>query len=128
MTAPAHNIFGLEIGSDSRVFFGVLGFHILNALIAVVTGVVAMLSAKRPGRHPRLGTVYYWCLSLVFLTSTILAAMRWSEGGLLALRLSPVFPVPGFPPGFPNPVPPVPLGRSLFPEKNSFLTPARPRC
>lgn len=83
MTAPAHNIFGLEISSESRVFFGVLGFHVLNSLLAVVTGVVAMLSAKRPGRHPRFGTVYYWCLSFVFLTATILAAMRWSEDAYL---------------------------------------------
>jgi hypothetical protein len=61
----------------------VLGFHVLNSLLAVVTGVVAMLSAKRAGRHPRFGTVYYWCLSFVFLTAAILAAMRWSEDAYL---------------------------------------------
>jgi hypothetical protein len=51
-----------------------LGFHVLAALVAVVTGIIAMLSAKHPGPHPRFGTFYYWCLSFVFLTATILAA------------------------------------------------------
>ena len=29
-----------------------LGFHVLAALVAVVTGIIAMLSAKHPGPHP----------------------------------------------------------------------------
>ena len=83
MTVPLSNVFGINIPSDSPVFLTVLGFHVLAALIAVVTGVIAMLSAKRAGRHPRFGTLYYWCLSFVFLTATILAAMRWSEDAYL---------------------------------------------
>jgi uncharacterized integral membrane protein len=63
MTVPLRNLFGINIPSDSPLFLTVLGFHVLAALIAVVTGVIAMLSAKRAGRHPRFGTVYYWCLS-----------------------------------------------------------------
>jgi hypothetical protein len=65
------------------VFLTVLGFHVLAALAAVVTGIVAMLSAKRAGRHPRFGTLYHWCLTIVFLTATILAVMRWSEDSYL---------------------------------------------
>jgi hypothetical protein len=76
MTIPLPNLFGIDIPSDSPLFLTVLGFHVLAALIAVVTGVIAMLSVKRAGRHPRFGTLYYWCLSFVFLTATILAAMR----------------------------------------------------
>ena len=83
MTVPLRNLFGINIPSDSPLFLTVLGFHVLAALIAVVTGVIAMLSAKRAGRHPRFGTAYYWCLSFVFLTATILAAMRWSEDAYL---------------------------------------------
>ena len=28
---------------------------------------------------PRNGTIYFWCLGGVFLTATILAAVRWTE-------------------------------------------------
>ena len=39
--------------------------HIATALTCVVTGAVAALSPKRPGRHPRLGTLYYRSLWVV---------------------------------------------------------------
>lgn len=42
-----------------------------------------MVSPKRPGRHPRFGASYYWCLSVVFLTAIVLASMRWSEDAYL---------------------------------------------
>jgi hypothetical protein len=73
------NVAGIEIPSDSPVFFAALGIHVLFGLSCVVTGVVAMLSAKRPGRHPRFGTIYYYCLSVVFASATVLSAMRWAE-------------------------------------------------
>ena len=38
-----------------------------------------MLSVKGRGRHSILGTIYYWCLSGVFVTASGLAAVRWSE-------------------------------------------------
>ena len=38
-----------------------------------------MLSTKRPGGHPRFGSVYYWCLTGVFVTASGLAAVRWRE-------------------------------------------------
>jgi hypothetical protein len=44
----------------------------------MITGLMAMFSKKRRGRHPQLGTIYYWCLSAVFATSTFLSAMRWT--------------------------------------------------
>jgi uncharacterized membrane protein len=65
------------------VFLTVLSFHVLAALGGVVTGIIAMLSQKHPGRHPRFGTLYYWCLSVVFLSATVLAAMRWSHDAYL---------------------------------------------
>lgn len=37
------------------------------------------LSPKRPGRHPRFGSIYFWCLTAVFVTVSALAAVRWSE-------------------------------------------------
>jgi hypothetical protein len=70
---------GLELPSDSPLFIGVLGFHILLGLACVILGIVAMLSAKRRGPHPRAGTLYYWSLAALFATGSVLAAMRWAE-------------------------------------------------
>ncbi len=73
------NVAGIEIPSDSPFFLAALGVHVLAGLSCVVIGVAAMLSRKRPGRHPSFGTIYYWFLSLVFASATILSAMRWAE-------------------------------------------------
>jgi hypothetical protein len=72
-------IAGIEIPSKSPVFLTALVFHVLAALGCVVTGIVAMVSRKRPGRHPTFGTIYYWSLAVVFTSATALAAMRFSE-------------------------------------------------
>jgi len=79
MTDNPINVAGLEIPSDSPVFLAALGAHVLFGLACVGVGVVAMLSRKRPGRHPRFGTIYYYCLSVVFGSATILSVMRWAE-------------------------------------------------
>jgi hypothetical protein len=70
---------GIEIPSTNPVFLTVVGVHILLGLACTVTGAVAMLSQKRAGRHPRYGTIYFWCLAGVFLTAASLAAVRWAE-------------------------------------------------
>ncbi len=70
---------GIEIPSTDPMFLTVVGVHVLLGLICVGTGAVAMLSEKRAGRHPRYGTMYFWCLAGVFLTATGLAAVRWAE-------------------------------------------------
>lgn len=49
---------GIEIPSTNPVFLTVVGVHVLLGLACTVTGVIAMLSRKRPGRHPRYGTIY----------------------------------------------------------------------
>jgi hypothetical protein len=59
------------------LFRTVLALHVVAGLTAVVAGVVATTAAKRPGRHPRAGTVYLWAVAGVFLTATGLAALRW---------------------------------------------------
>jgi hypothetical protein len=61
------------------MFLTIVGFHVLVGFVCVVTGVIAMLSQKRPGRHPTLGTVYFWSLSAVFVSATILSAVRWAQ-------------------------------------------------
>ncbi len=79
MTDNPINVAGLEILSDSPIFLAALGVHVLAGLFCVGAGVSAMLSRKRPGRHPRFGTIYYYCLSVVFASATILSVMRWAE-------------------------------------------------
>ena len=47
-----------EVSFDSPVFLLVLAVHVVAGVTCVVSGIVAMLSRKRPGRHPRFGVVY----------------------------------------------------------------------
>lgn len=70
---------GLVIPSTSPVFLAGVAIHASFALTAVIAGLVAMLSAKRRGRHPRFGTVYYWSLFGVFTSATALTLTRWVE-------------------------------------------------
>jgi len=70
---------GFEIPSDSPLFITILSVHVLAALTCVVAGVVAMLSTKQPGTHPKAGTTYYIFIWVVFITATIMAIFRWKE-------------------------------------------------
>ena len=72
-------IAGIPIPSSAPAFLAVLAIHVVAGLTCALTGFVAMLSLKGPGRHPRFGTLYYWSLVVVFVTMTILSAMRWAE-------------------------------------------------
>jgi hypothetical protein len=73
------DVAGIDIPSTNPVFLTIVGVHVLLGLACVVTGAVAMLSQKRAGRHPRNGTIYFWCLAGVFLTAASLAAVRWAH-------------------------------------------------
>jgi hypothetical protein len=73
------NIAGIEIPSINPIFLAGVGIHILLGLGCVVTGAVAMLSPKRAGRHPRYGTIYFWCLAGIFVTASGMAVARWAE-------------------------------------------------
>lgn len=70
---------GIPLPSNAPLFLAIVAIHVAMGVIAVIAGAVAMLSRKQPGRHPRAGTIYYWALSIVFVTMTILAISRWSE-------------------------------------------------
>jgi hypothetical protein len=73
------DIVGIVIPSTDPAFLTVTGTHIVLGLACTVAGIVAMLSPKRAGRHPRYGTIYFRCLAGVFLTAAGLAAVRWAE-------------------------------------------------
>lgn len=72
-------VLGIPIPSDDPVFLATLSIHVPAGLICVVAGMVAMVSGKRPGRHPTAGAVYYWGLLVVFITATIVSVMRWAD-------------------------------------------------
>ena len=78
-------IAGIVIRSDSPLFQTLVGLHVLVALACVITGVLAMLSNKRPGQHPVFGAIYYWCLSVVFAWAAVLSAMRRADDYHLSL-------------------------------------------
>jgi hypothetical protein len=71
------------IPPGSTAYHLLLAVHIAAGLTCVVTGAVAALSPKRPGRHPRLGTPYYRSLSVMFVTAAWLAALRWPQDAYL---------------------------------------------
>ena len=72
------------IGHQPTVLFSVLlVFHVFAGMTCVAAGAIAALSPKRAGRHPALGLVYFWALAVVFVTSTVMSLLRWSEDAYL---------------------------------------------
>ena len=65
--------------SAGSVFLAFLALHVLAGLTAVVTGAVAALVRKGSPRHIRAGRWYYRAITIVFVTATVLAAMRWRQ-------------------------------------------------
>lgn len=79
----ADTVLGLKIPDAGTVFLTVLAIHVLAGVTSVVTGALAATARKRAGRHPSAGRVYLWALGCVFVTATVLAAIRWREDGYL---------------------------------------------
>ena len=74
------------IPPGSTAFHLLLVIHITAALTCGIAGAIAALSPKRPGRHPRLGTLYDRSLWVVVASAAGLAALRWPQDAhLLAL-------------------------------------------
>jgi uncharacterized membrane protein len=76
---PTIAFLGIIVPDESPLFLAIVAGHIVLALATVIVGVVAMLAAKRVGRHSQFGKAYYWLMLTVFLTATALATMRWSH-------------------------------------------------
>lgn len=79
MADPTFTFLGLVIPDAGPVFLASLAVHVLAALAAVISGVLAALAPKGPGRHPRAGLAYLASLGVVFATATVLAATRLRE-------------------------------------------------
>ena len=74
----------LFIGHTPTLVFSVLlTFHVFAGMTCVASGAVAALSPKRRGRHPVLGGLYFWALAVVFVTSTGMSVLNWSEDAYL---------------------------------------------
>lgn len=73
----ASDLLGVPVGSDDPLFLLALGAHVSAGLTAVVAGAVAGFSRKRPGLHPRAGLVYCWGTVWVFVSSLVMASVRW---------------------------------------------------
>ena len=76
-------VLGIPIPSSSPVFLALVAAHVVVGLACVIAGLVAMLSAKRHGRHPVAGTTYYWSLAMVFASMSVLSVMRWPDDAQL---------------------------------------------
>jgi len=79
MICNALALTGIVVPCDSSIFLAILAIHIPTGMICVLAGLVALLSKKRPTRHPTFGTIYYWSLSVVFASASVLAGLRWAE-------------------------------------------------
>jgi hypothetical protein len=75
----AIEIGGLPIPDAGPVFLAALAVHVLAGATAIGALVLAATAPKRPGRHPRAGTVYLAAIGTVFATASVLAAIRWRE-------------------------------------------------
>jgi hypothetical protein len=76
---------GITIPSNTPFFLTLISIHVLAALICVVAGIVAMLSEKKQGYHPKAGSVYFYSLLVVFLTVVVISILRWQEDYYLFL-------------------------------------------
>jgi uncharacterized membrane protein len=71
------DILGLPIPDAGPVFAAALVVHVACGLTAVVGGALAATARKRAGRHPQAGRVYLWAMGGVFVSATVMAAIRW---------------------------------------------------
>jgi uncharacterized membrane protein len=76
---------GFSIPDSSGVFLVALAVHVLAGVTCVVSGAVAALARKRPGRHPRAGSVYLCGLLVLVITAGVLAVVRWPHDLYLLL-------------------------------------------
>lgn len=90
------NAYIQAVGAKGPLFVVFLIPHILAGMTATVSGTIVMISRKETPRHARLGTVYYWAVAGLAVTTVGLTAVRGSRDlyllvlGWLALALASV--------------------------------------
>lgn len=70
------------------VIQAVIVVHIAAGLVAVIAGALAMLAAKRPGRHPMAGRIYLGGLAVLFASACAIAMARPHTAFLLILGIA----------------------------------------
>jgi hypothetical protein len=83
MAEGVTTVAGITIPSQDPVFLSIVATHIVLGLICGVSGLLAMMSAKGPGRHPLFGSIYFWSLAAIFATVIALSLMRWAHNSHL---------------------------------------------
>jgi uncharacterized membrane protein len=73
------NILGLPVPDAGPLFAAALVLHVAGGLTCVVTGAVAVLTAKGSPRHRRFGRIYIWGMGVIFATMAVMAVIRWRE-------------------------------------------------
>lgn len=73
------DLFGIAVPSTDPAFLCFVVLHIAMSLVAVISGLLAMLAAKTSVRHRRNGRIYFWSVSVSFGTTVILSLMRWPQ-------------------------------------------------
>lgn len=80
------NIDGIIIPDNSPVFLTLIGIHVPAALVCVVAALFAIFTTKTNKLHPKVGSIYFWSLLVVFITSITVSIIRWpADNHLLAL-------------------------------------------
>ena len=78
-------IAGIPIPFHNPVLLAILAVHVAAGLAGVISGILAMVNKKGPGRHSSFGLLYYRCLLVMFVTALILAVTRSTEDYYLAI-------------------------------------------
>lgn len=65
-----------------------LFLHIISGSIALISGAIAIFSSKGQGVHRRAGRIYFWAMTLVFLSGLVLSVYRYNRFLFLLAFLS----------------------------------------
>lgn len=57
--------------------------HILTGVICLISGLFAMFSKKRRGKHTKSGTIYHGSYVLVFITALLMSIIHWESSQYL---------------------------------------------
>ena len=79
MMPDAARFLGDQVGSTAPLFLAILAIHVVAGLTAVIAGAIAAFARKGSPRHIRAGRMFYYAITIVFLTATALSIMRWRQ-------------------------------------------------
>jgi hypothetical protein len=57
--------------------------HIFTGAICLISGIIAMSSKKKKGKHSISGEIYHWSYVLVFITALVMSILHWQQSQYL---------------------------------------------